>query len=41
MDIDIHSNPLDTIMNNLNDAFNKNNQVVTHDNYERYLDQGV
>jgi hypothetical protein len=41
LDIDIHSNPLDTIMNNLNDAFNKDNKVVTNENYKRYLESGV
>ncbi|CAD8171416.1 unnamed protein product [Paramecium pentaurelia] len=39
LNVDIHSTPLDSIMNNLNDAFNQGDNKVTHENYKLYLEK--
>ncbi|CAD8079189.1 unnamed protein product [Paramecium sonneborni] len=41
LDIDIHSTPLDSIMNNLNENFNLGVNKVTNENYRLYLEQDV
>ncbi|CAD8168491.1 unnamed protein product [Paramecium octaurelia] len=41
LNVDIHSTPLDSIMNNLNEAFNQGDNKVTHSNYKIYLEEDV